>query len=326
MTARDSIERIYIEKGADRYPAARHIMSMLPGRDIVEINSYKSILDRKRQDPRFQRGHIRALVMGVKKGRFLYRQVRGCALPGYGPWYMSPVTGCLHDCSYCFVEKKYGCGHLVVFVNHEDFIRRALEALARKGGSGPPWISFGYDSELIAFSDFFPAPGAMLDALSGKEGELDPEPVVEIITKSSSREPFRNRRPPGNLVLAFSIAPREIWRKHERSTADPSARLETASWLLERGWRVALRVDPVLPVRNCAPMYLEFLEGLQAWPGLGRLTFFEIGALRYPGKSGRAGFMGLTEIGEADYRMGLGALQEYAAKRIPAPLIFAPER
>jgi spore photoproduct lyase len=302
LSALEGLRRVYVEEQALDRPATRAILASLEDRERIVIASYKSLLNRRRQAPSLQKNLLRAVVLGVKKGRFLYRQVRCSAPEGYAAWYASPVIGCLHQCRYCFVESKWGCGHLVVFVNHEDFVRSVIERLRQPAPAPRPWIAFGYDSELLAFSSFYPAVRALFDGLTGAAAGPEPGGVVEIITKSSSTHPFDARTPLHNLVVSFSLSPPEVWERFETGTAPPGARLGAAAELMGRGWKVGLRIDPVVPVRHCLELYSRLLRSLDSHLPLERLAFVQMGGLRFPESSGDRHYYRIAELGRSDYR------------------------
>jgi spore photoproduct lyase len=303
------IRRVYVEEQALGLPATRALLASLEDRERIVIGSYKSLLNRRRQAPALQKRLLRAAVLGVKKGRFLQRQVQCSAPGGYDAFYASPVIGCLHECRYCFVESKWGCGHLVVFVNHEDFVRSVVERL--QDSAGPrPWIAFGYDSELLEFSSFYPAAPALLDALAAIDGKPRSRGLVEIITKSASTRLLDGRAPLGSLVVSFSLSPHDVWERFEEGTAPPEKRLAAAAGLLASGWKVGLRIDPVLPVRRCFEIYSRFLRELGSHLPLDRLALLEMGGLRFPGSSGDRPYYRIAGIGRAEYAACLNDLRK----------------
>ena len=322
-----SIKRVFVEKKALDYPATKVFLAVFGDRNPVLINCYKNILNRKHQSVDFQKKHLKAAVLGVKTGRFTYKQVRCSTLPGYEARYVSPVIGCLQECSYCFVNKKYGCGHIIIFVNFEDFIRSTIEALQQEGRKDKPWISFGYDSELLQFPGFYPMIRTLLKESSrvakqsaGHRGGRGGG-ILELITKTASRDAFFGIPPPANTIISFSISPTEVWENHEHGTAPPSERLETAALLMGKGWRVALRIDPVLPVKNCASVYCGMIESLGSRIDLGRIEFLETGKLRFPGPTAEIEWLRLSEINEKSYDEAVEEIRSLVSKSVKVPVI-----
>ena len=66
------------------------------------------------------------------------------------------------------------------------------------------------------------------------------------MTKSVNVQPLVGRKPSDQIIVSFSVNSVESWRRFEKGTPDPVRRLECAARLKELGWRVRIRLDPVI--------------------------------------------------------------------------------
>jgi spore photoproduct lyase len=70
--------------------------------------------------------------------------------------------------------------------------------------------------------------------------------VLLLVTKSTRIEPLLRRRPSPQVIVSFSINSPSAAARFERGAPAPSRRLEAARTLKEAGWRVRVRIDPVI--------------------------------------------------------------------------------
>jgi spore photoproduct lyase len=68
-----------------------------------------------------------------------------------------------------------------------------------------------------------------------------------LTTKSTNIELLLGMQPTPQVWIAFSVNAVKIWELFEKHAPPPEARLAAARRLKEAGWRVRVRIDPIIP-------------------------------------------------------------------------------
>ncbi|NLC68901.1 MAG: radical SAM protein, partial [Clostridiaceae bacterium] len=137
---------VYIEKKAMNHSNSKKILEHFRQAEIVEINHYKDVFSRAKQDYCMQK-HSPKLILAVKDDDFVYRGAPLCEDFGNANfYYASTVMNCIYDCEYCYLQGMYATANIVVFVNIEDFFGE-VESLLKKR---PVYLCISYDSDLLA--------------------------------------------------------------------------------------------------------------------------------------------------------------------------------
>ncbi len=94
----------------------------------IFINHYKDIFNRSHQDFAAQK-KAPSLILAKKTGTLIYKGAPVCQNFGNEHfYYTSCMMNCIYHCDYCYLQGMYPSGHVVVFVNLEDYFKE-LEAL-----------------------------------------------------------------------------------------------------------------------------------------------------------------------------------------------------
>jgi spore photoproduct lyase len=144
-------------------------------------------------------------------------------------------NGCPYDCQYCYLRLTLG-RHKgpVVFTNPWPEVERQLAKI-------PAGV----------FST-----GDLADSLAVASPLL--QPAVEyfrrqtakflfLTTKSANLESLLEIKPTPQVWISFSVNAIKTWELFEAQTPSPEARLAAAVRLQAAGWRVRIRIDPVIP-------------------------------------------------------------------------------
>lgn len=143
-------------------------------------------------------------------------------------------NGCPYDCSYCYLRLTFrGNTQPTLFINGWPDIKTELDA-APEGV-----FSTGELADSLAVIP--PALPQCLEYFSGLQNKF-----ILLVTKSINVNILRQREPSRQVILSFSVNSLPASEKYEKAAPSPIRRLETASELIERGWRVRIRLDPVI--------------------------------------------------------------------------------
>lgn len=261
---------VYVERKAADYPLAKSILQKLSGTRVVYIDHYKDIFDRKRQDIAFQKENP-ALILALREGRRIFKGASVCQSFGNRNfYYASSLMNCPFDCEYCYLKGMYPSGHMVVFVNWDDYRADVTKALEE----GSMYVCASYDADLIAMDGLTGLATSWADLARDNEGLL-----VELRTKAAPSS-FRNIP---NLIYAFTISPEAVISRFEKNTAPLDARLKSAAMALDAGCKVRLCFDPILKVEDLEKVYGELIETVASSVDLSMVTDVSVGTFRISG-------------------------------------------
>jgi len=144
-------------------------------------------------------------------------------------------NGCPFSCQYCYLGLIFGDNRgPVVFTN--------------------PWLEVERQLEKIPTGVF--STGDLADSLAVTPPLLQPaieyfrrqrDKFLFLTTKSKNIELFVRTRPTSQVWISFSVNAVKTWELFEKNTPHPDERLAAARRLKEAGWRVRIRIDPVIP-------------------------------------------------------------------------------
>ncbi|MHB9074487.1 MAG: SPL family radical SAM protein [Desulfobaccales bacterium] len=145
------------------------------------------------------------------------------------------ANGCPFSCQYCYLRLTLGGNRgPVVFTN--------------------PWLDVERQLEKFPIGVF--STGELADSLAVAPPLLKPaieyfrrqrDKFLFLTTKSTNIEVLLGMRPTPQVWISFSVNAVKTWELFEKNTPHPDERLAAARRLKEAGWRVRIRIDPVIP-------------------------------------------------------------------------------
>lgn len=245
----------YIEKKILDHPNTKKILEKNPKAEILEIDNYKNLFDKKISSETWEKIFILAK---------LESNPITAAPPKYwhnwNAYFFKTSLNCIFDCSYCFLKWAFKNSYPVLFLNYDDIqgeIEKKIFDIKEKNET----IRF-YSSDYSDIQGF--------DFMSNfnenfvKFFEKFDNVMMETRTKSANIENFlemaENWFVPKNTEIAFSLNPQDLIEKYEKWTSSLKARFWAINKLLEKWFKVWLRFLPLLPVQNYEEIYKNFLE------------------------------------------------------------------
>ena len=261
---------IYVEKDAYDHPLTQRILSGSEGSRIIDIDHYKDVFDRPRQDHEFQRQNP-SLILAVRTGARVFKGAPVCQSFGQRNfYYSSSIMNCPFDCEYCYLKGMYPSSYIVVFVNFEDYIKDVKGYLTQ----GPMYVCASYDTDLIALNSLT----GLADSWCNLAAEHE-DLLVELRTKAAPPE----LRSIPNVIYAFTISPEEVASRYEAGAPRTEDRIRSAARALDSGCRVRLCFDPMIKVPDWEDIYSRFIEEVAAKIDLARVTDVSVGTFRISG-------------------------------------------
>lgn len=265
---------LYVEKEVANVPRVQEIVRQLPDTPTIYIDRYGEVFNRKSQNFRIQKLNP-ALILASKHGRRVLETPPGYGFDTSSGYYFSHMLNCIYDCRYCFLQGMYRSAHYVLFVNYEDFIADLQQRL----DSSPDGVVFysGYDCDSLA-----------LDPLTGFISfftnwfDDNPGAMLELRTKSTQIRSLLNRKPVPNCVIAMSFTPQEISDLWEMKVPDVDKRVDALVKLQQAGWKVAIRLEPLIYNANFEIAYENLISKLFSSLDVQNLHSVTTGMYRLP--------------------------------------------
>lgn len=264
---------VYVETAVREHPRTLHLLERLHRLPLVEIEHYGEVFNPRAQNFRLQKKNPAIIIAHKNKGQVLAAP-EGYGLGGDYNYYFSHMLNCIYDCRYCFLQGMYQSAHQVLFVNYEDFGEQIRHVAARHRGK-PVWFYSGYDCDSLAnepmtrFTDFFIPLIADID-----------NAWMELRTKSTQVRSMLEMEPVSRVVTAFSFSDQFSHGKLEHGVPTVAKRVGAMCRLLEAGWPVGLRFDPVVYHQNYQAAFVDLLEQVFAKIDAQKLHSVSLGSFR----------------------------------------------
>lgn len=199
------------------------------------------------------------------------------------------ANGCAFSpqCSYCFL--KLSLWHQRehhVFHNVDKLVDDVRRWIA-KSGLETYVLNSGNMSDSLAFEECRPLFKNLVD-LFRTEAEAKGRPhTLLLVTKGGRTEcaDLLSTKPCANVVVSFSVNNSAVARRHESGAATMSERFKAAVLLKKKGWRVRMRIDPMMTGHDYTEVAKEVLRvepervtlgSLRVEPGLDRFAGGEV--------------------------------------------------
>ena len=267
------VSRVYIETAVREHPRAQVLLERLHRYPVVEIEHFGEVFNPRAQNFRLQKKNPALIIARKNKGHVLAAP-QGYGLGGDYNYYFSHMLNCIYDCRYCFLQGMYRSAHQVLFVNYEDFGEQIRRSAAARAGE-PVWFYSGYDCDSLAnepmtrFCDYFVPLVAAVD-----------NAWMELRTKSTQVRALLRMPPVARVVTAFSFSDALSHRQLEHGVPTVAKRIEAMRRLLDAGWPVGLRFDPVVYHSDYQRAFSELLQQVFAGIDGDRLHSVSLGSFR----------------------------------------------
>lgn len=184
-------------------------------------------------------------------------------------------TGCPYCCSYCILQAYLETTAPIFFTNFADMETELAEISQTQKylriGTGELTDSLaldprtGYSHKILAIFEKFP------------------HIVFEFKTKSAHVENLLSyKKVLKNIVVSWSLNPREFIEREEQLTPDLTSRLEAMAKVQARGYKIGIHFDPIVIFAGWQAAYLELVQEIARIIEPPRIAWWSLGALRFP--------------------------------------------
>lgn len=192
-----------------------------------------------------------------------------------GYYNMNLHTGCPYCCSYCILQAYLETKEPIYFTNFEDMERELKEASQNLNylriGTGELSDSLAldlqtnYSQKILAIFEKFPGI------------------LFEFKTKSTYVDNILNYpKKLKNIVMAWSLNPREVIEREELLTPDLFSRLKAIEKVQQQGYKIAIHFDPIVFFKDWEAAYLDLIKAISRIIDPSRIAWWSLGALRFP--------------------------------------------
>jgi len=269
------IELIYIEKEIRKHPRTEEILSRFPKAKVLSCNHYKEIFNPSAQSFRLQKKKP-ALILARQHGKLIHPIPPSYGVGGAQNYYFSHLLNCLYDCRYCFLQGMYPSAHYLLFLNYEDFAEEIVHA-SRKHPGEESWFFSGYDCDSLALESVTGFAKHFLPLFRDL-----PHSWLELRTKSVAIRELMKTEVLGNVVVAFSFTPEEISEQIEHGVPPVSSRIEAMKKLARKGWKIGLRIDPLIDCKDFESRYRRLFQSIFDALQSGSIHSVSLGSFRMP--------------------------------------------
>lgn len=177
----------------------------------------------------------------------------------YGPHFpeqsfaVKEALGCPLECEYCFVKSHF-TEDIIIYTNTDKIISE-MKWVSEKYGDGIKFYLGEFSEPLIV--------GRYSDALSDILSFVRWKKVsIEIRTKWSDLTLLEGVEPVETAVIAWSFIPERVRVQVEKGTPSIQERIEALSKAKEIGWKVGVRLEPLVYYESWEEDYEELLKDL----------------------------------------------------------------
>ena len=269
------IDTIYFEEQVSDHPRSIALFERFPKADRIPCAHYKEVFNPSGQNFRIQKRKP-ALILAKNSGTMVHPVPDTYGIGGKHNYYFSHMLNCLYDCRYCFLQGMYPSAHYLLFVNYEDFFEE-IAKIQKKNPDEQNWFFSGYDCDSLAMEKLTGFAQSALPFF-----QANPLAQLELRTKSVATQILEKTEALSNVVTAFSFTPQEISDALEKDVPSVSARIRAMKRIADRGWKLGVRLDPIIDCRDFENRYKSLISEIFAEIPKDSIHSVSLGPFRLP--------------------------------------------
>jgi spore photoproduct lyase len=236
---KDQLEKIFIHEDSRNTPVAERARQMFAPEKIFYVNS-KPLPDTGVLTPKQFDRSKRWLYLTPFKGSF-FKQCPGAGgMLCCNYFVLNLGLQCNMNCSYCYLQSYINTPLLTVYTNIERALEE-LDVLASKHPDKPYRVGTGETTDSLSLDSLTQFSKTLVEFF-----KKYPSWTLEFKTKSSCVDEFVEESHAGNVVVSWSINAPKVVAQEEHGTAPLLKRLQSARRVLDKGYRVAFHIDPMI--------------------------------------------------------------------------------
>ncbi|MCK4994454.1 MAG: hypothetical protein KAS13_05330 [Candidatus Omnitrophica bacterium] len=262
-------EKIFIEKSAKDSYLAKRFHSQFPDTPREELNHLWEYAQRNK----FRLEDLKRPLVFIVQENWDFIKMCPCTKDhlGCNYWIFNLGFGCPYDCSYCFLQQYSNFPGIVLPANLDDFFEKFDDFF--KKINRPIRIGTGEFCDSLALDHITRYSKQLVDFFRDK-------PVLfELKTKSANIDNLMSIKGSPNIIISWSLNPKELIASQEFGVTSLMERLKAAKQVRKNGYSLAFHFDPVIYSEGWQSSYKEVIDRLYAHlePGF---KWISIGTLR----------------------------------------------
>lgn len=198
---------------------------------------------------------------------------KGCI--GCGYWILNVGFGCPIDCSYCYLQTYSNAPGLILPANIEDYfsyIKEFDDKLNRRIRIGT-----GEFTDSMALDTYTEYSKYLIPFFKDMKNM-----VLELKTKVKDIDNILEADPNENIVVSWTINPRNVANVYENGAATIDERIQAALSAVRKGYKVGFHFDPIIYYEGWEKDYKDIVEELFSYESLKKNTvWISLGTLRF---------------------------------------------
>jgi spore photoproduct lyase len=163
---------------------------------------------------------------------------------------LAHANGCTFApvCSYCYLKSSFWyLNGAQAFTNVDKMVDEARAWIARDNLESYV-LNTGNLSDSLTFEDHRPLVSQLVQLFREEAEAKGRQHALLLVTKEGVRgcQPLFEMEPCRNVIVSFSVNSPQAAKKHEAGAARVADRLAAARRLKSHGWRVRMRLDPII--------------------------------------------------------------------------------
>jgi spore photoproduct lyase len=182
---------------------------------------------------------------------------------------------CDMNCSYCYLQSFINTPVMTVYSNIEKAIQE-LRGLYKELGDSSVRVGTGEVIDSLSLDDLTLYSRDLIAAF-----REFPNWRLEFKTKSNKVEQFLDMDHAKNIIVSWSVNPEVIVTAEEHGTASLHQRLSAAQLCRDRGYPIALHIDPMIWHPDWKDSYSQLIDQITARLRPDEVPYLSVGALRF---------------------------------------------
>ena len=181
------------------------------------------------------------------------------------------ANGCNFNCAWCYLQGTFRFldrGKRPYIKDWNKIIMHLKALFSCNGKTKPELVNAGEICDSLIGEKLNPPASKRLIELFNEQNYHK----LLLVTKSDMIDNLL-RLEPKNTIVSFSINAYPVAERWEKSAPHPKRRIEAARKLYEYGYKVRIRIDPMVPVTNWEEYYTTLVNDLFKHLEPERITF-----------------------------------------------------
>lgn len=267
--------RVFIEEDIAQHQQTQKILAQLRPKEVELIDRYDSIWGQVKK-PYLQKRQGLNLFIAQKRGQLVKSAPNAYAAKGSPHYYFIHAMNCIYECEYCYLQGYFHTPDLVFFINHEDILAEMKNILDTHPEAAQVWFHGGEFSDSLALSHLTQELPLYFEFFN-----QHPRAYLELRTKSANIQALKSLAPASNIIVSYSLSPKQPLQEMDRKTSGLKARLKAIQKLADCHYLIGIHFDPIIDSPQLEQEYDELLSQIAAvmtWP---QLAYISLGVVRF---------------------------------------------